>query len=567
MIATVANSAWLAGCLPEYWRFRRSLHNVANEQALTLLAIVRRNRETEFGRRYGFASIGSVADFQHAVPLGDYESHRTFIERVASGIPNVLTADSIELFEPTGGSSGGTKLIPYPRTLQREFRRGIDAWIADLFLHNPYLMAGTAFWSISPDSSPRGPTQRTEGGIPIGFNDDSAYAGDWQQWQVRQVMAIPSDRIQVSDFQQARLLLALNLAAARDLRLISVWHPSYLTLLLDGMESSAEEICRGLRDGMGIRADRRRAAEVECAFVSATPQDRYRRLWPRLGLISCWSDANAAGPAARLHALFPDVCLQGKGLIATEAFVTLPLTGHDGAALAFRSHFFEFTSEDGSVLLAHQLRSGACYGVVVTTGGGLYRYNLGDRVEVIDYLGACPLFRFVGRESVFSDWVGEKLLDAHVAAVFQKVFREFGVDPAFAMLAFDTEPSSAYTLFLESDACTRIGAQIALSIDLELQSNFHYGYARRLGQIGPVRITPVSNGFESYADHAMRSGQRLGSIKVPALDPRNIWRPILTANHPQQETLSESNSYQFGEETNDSMRHPSTALNGTEYLL
>jgi hypothetical protein len=529
MIATAANSAWLASCLPEFLRFRNSLREVAREQSALLMAIVRRNRETDFGRQYGFASIASVADFRDSVPLGGYESHRSFIERAASGRPGVLTAEAVRLFEPTGGSSGGTKLIPYTSSLQREFGRGINTWVADLFLHNPHLMAGTAFWSISPP----GPERRSESGIPIGFDDDSAYAGKWQRWLVRQVMAVPSRDAQISDLELFRRHTILCLAASRDLRLISVWHPSYLTLLLDRIEVQAEELLRSLRDGLGIRADRHRAAEVAYALQASTLHERYRRLWPRLSLISCWCDANAAGAAAQLQALFPDIPIQGKGLIATEAFVSLPWIGRSGAALAYRSHFFEFISEDGVVLLAHELQPGSCYAVVVTTGGGLYRYSLGDRVEVVDRIGACPILRFVGRESVISDWVGEKLLDAHVAAVLQKVFRQLDVKPSFAMLAFDPEPSPAYSLFLESEASAKRGPEIAAAVDAELRSNFQYDYARLLGQLGPVRVVPVLHAFASFADYAARTGQKFGSIKVPALEPRQIWRKILATECPQ----------------------------------
>jgi hypothetical protein len=528
MISTAANSAWLASCLPEYLRFRNSLREVAREQSSLLMAIVRRNRETEFGRQFGFASIASVAGFQHAVPLGGYESYRSFIERAVSGSSGVLTAEAVRLFEPTGGSSGGTKLIPYTSSLQRGFGRAINTWIADLFLHKPRLMAGTAFWSISPP----GPQRRTESGIPVGFDDDSAYAGKWQQWLVRHVMAVPWREAQVSDFEQFRRHTILRLAASRDLRLISVWHPSYLTLLLDRIDDWAEELLRSLRDGFGIRADRHRAAEVEHALHAATLQQRYRRLWPRLSLISCWSDANAAGPASQLQGLFPEVPIQGKGLIATEAFVSLPLIGHSGAALAYRSHFFEFISQDGLVLLAHELQPGVCYGVVVTTGGGLYRYSLGDRVEVVDRLGACPVLRFVGRESVISDRVGEKLLDAHVAAVFEKTFREMDIKHSFAMLAYDPEPSSAYSLFLESEASAKRGPEIAAAVDAGLRSNYQYDYARLLGQLGPVRVVPVLHAFARFADYAARTGQRFGSIKVPALEPRPIWRKILADDCP-----------------------------------
>src|SRR5256885_11782413 len=99
------------------------------------------------------------------------------------------------------------------------------------------------------------------------------------------------------------------------------------------------------RFGHGLRPRPRRAAELE----QAGPSD-YRRLWPRLGLVSCWGDAHAATHLAGLNNALPGVRIQPKGLIATEAFVTLPFAG--ATPLAIRSHFFEFRRDDGKVLLA-----------------------------------------------------------------------------------------------------------------------------------------------------------------------------------------------------------------------
>src|SRR5262249_20208292 len=108
----------------------------------------------------------------------------------------------------------------------------------------------------------------------------------------------------------------------------------------------------------------------------------WSRIWPRLELVSCWGDAHAAPHAEALRPLLPGVEVQRKGLIATEAFVTLPF--EDRTPLAVRSHFFEFlplSGEDGGgdvqrTFLAHELEPGREYSVVATTGGGLYRYRL-----------------------------------------------------------------------------------------------------------------------------------------------------------------------------------------------
>jgi GH3 auxin-responsive promoter len=453
VICGLANSLWLAGCLPELARFRRATKHVRGEQEKILFRLLR--GESDFAKQHDFSLIKTVHDYQQAVPLRRYEDFQPWIDRITAGEKNVLTAERVNLFEPTSGSSGATKLIPYTASLQREFQRGIRAWIADLFLHDPQLMFGQAYWSVSPPVARR----NTAGGIPIGFDDDSAYVGGWHR----------------------RLVQAVTVhAPTSDVRLISIWNPTFLSL----------------------QADRLPAL-------------------PNLRVISCWTDANAAAPAAHLAKLFPQARIQGKGLIATEGFISFPMSGHEGTALAIRSHFLEFIPLDSETpLLADELDAGQQYAVVITTGGGLYRYQLDDVIEVVGRVGQCPLIRFVGRQGLVSDWFGEKLNEAFVAGVL----RESLVEPSFAMLACDTD-IPAYVLYIDGE----IPDGAAADIDVRLRQNFHYDYARFLGQLQPLRIHRVAGAAKMYQQFCMGSGQKAGDIKPLALDRRNGWSRVFAS--------------------------------------
>ena len=515
MICTMANSLWLAGCVSELGRFRRAVGHVAEEQQDILRRILTENAGTQFGREHGFASIRDTAEYQKRVPLRDYEQHEPWIARAAGGAANTLTRDTVRLFEPTSGSSGATKLIPYTRSVQREFQRGIRAWIADLYTHFPGLLAGQAYWSVSPLS---GELKKTSGGIPIGFDDDTGYLGGWQQGLVNAVMAVPQGLRHITGMDAFRDATLLYLLRSRDLRLISVWNPTYFSLLLDRLdEADGDRICHDL-------ADTSRSREVRAALRAGSPQERYARIWPKLQLISCWADANAAGSATRLGQLFPHVRMQRKGLIATEAFVSFPLVDQREAALAIRSHFLEFVPAGSDLpVLAHQLDRGGRYTVAVTTGGGLYRYQLGDLIEVVDHFKGCPLIRFVGREGSVSDWFGEKLNDAHVSSVFRDVFQALEMSPSFAMLACDTNSPPSYVLYIDSPEQDGRVDLAAERIDAALRENFHYNYARQLGQLARVRPFRIRNGAGVYLDAAVRNGQKAGDVKVPALNRRNGW--------------------------------------------
>jgi hypothetical protein len=520
----LANSLWLSGCSPELARFHGATRRVALEQRAILRRILAENADTEFGRLHGFSSIRSAAEFQERVPIRDYEGHKKWIDHTAAGTSNVLTRENVRLFEPTGGSSGASKLIPYTRALQREFQRGIRAWIADLFLHSPRLLAGHAYWSVSPVS---GECKKTSGGIPIGFDDDTSYVGGWQQRLVNAVMAVPGTVRLTSDIDAFRYSTLLHLVRAGSLKLISVWNPTYLSLLLSRLNESGDQICRDLSKGINCPADARRSRVVEAALGAKSLQDTYARLWPDLTVISCWKDANAAGPAGALARLFPHSQIQGKGLIATEAFVSFPLHGREDSALAVRSHFFEFLPLDSDrPHLAHQLERGGLYSVVVTTGGGLYRYQLNDVIEVTSHVRDCPLIRFVGRQGYISDWFGEKLNDAHVSRVLQESFEGLRIVPSFAMIACDTDPPPSYVLYIDSSEPHDLVDHAVELIDLRLSENFHYNYARQLGQLAPLRAVRIRNGAQTYLAAAIRRGQKRGDVKAPALHRLDGWSRI-----------------------------------------
>jgi hypothetical protein len=423
----------------------------------------------------------------------------------------VLTAEPVLRLATSSGSTRSRKLIPYTRALQREFNRAISPWIADLYQSDPSLMGGSAYWSITPAAPPVSQSARNPNVPPVGFDDDSTYLGGWRKRLVDAVMAVPSDVARTGDIDAFRFATLVHLLRRRDLRLISVWHPSFLALLLD----AARDHWWQLLDEV-VRSDRGRALELREAGC-----DDWRCVWPRLALVSCWADAHAAGPYEALRRRLPHVRFQPKGLLATEAFVTIPFAG--AHPLAVRSHFFEFLADDGSVLLVDELRAGASYGVVVTTGGGLWRYRLGDRVEVDGFVGRTPSLRFVARDDHVVDRFGEKLSEGFVGEVIRRTLAAARVEAPFAMLAPDGD--ERYTLFIQSDGAALEG--FASRLDDALRANPHYDYCRRLGQLRPAAVFAIAgDAYAAYVAAHQRAGRRMGDVKPTPLDGRTDWATV-----------------------------------------
>ncbi|MDQ5851342.1 MAG: GH3 auxin-responsive promoter family protein, partial [Chloroflexota bacterium] len=371
LLCAAANGLWYLSCLPGSLLFRRTLRDVAGTQRQVLARLLRRNAATEFGRQHAFAAIHSIAEYQARVPLSTYDDYRESIERIGLGQPDVLTHDPVLVLELTGGSTGATRQIPYTAALKAEYGRAIAPWIANLYTHNPRLLLGQAYWSVTPVARRN---ERTPGGIPVGFEEDSEYFGALQRHLIQAVMAVPPLVRLIDDMEAFRYVTLLFLLRSRSLALISVWNPTFLTLLIGRLAAwwprLVDDIARGTISAPAAveptlhtrlvalnRPDPRRAEEIRSLCRSVHDMGAlHTRLWPNLRLISCWTDAHAGMHVPELARLFPQARVQGKGLLATEGVVSFPLAGHGGAALAIRSHFFEFLPVGGGpVALAHEL--------------------------------------------------------------------------------------------------------------------------------------------------------------------------------------------------------------------
>jgi hypothetical protein len=541
LVARLANSVTRAGATPARVRFWRALGTPAAAQAAVLQRILRDNTDTTYGREFEFASVRSARDYAERVPLVDYDVLAPWIGRVADGEGRVLAAAPVRFMEPTGGSSAALKLVPYTDALLAEFSRATMAWVYDLLASRPALRGGRAYWAISPPG--RRPS-RTAGGIAIGMEHDSDYFPAPLRALLERSLAVPGLVARAPDIATCRYLTLRALLAAPDLRLISVWSPSFLTLLASELDARFADLLLDLEDGkvrapvdsdlaaaikQTIPARPALARELRRRFGGRPPED-LGALWEQLALISCWADGHAARALDGVRSRFPHVEIQPKGLLATEGVVSIPLCGYAHPVAAVTSHYLEFLP-DGDTTCAvgvECLERGATYEVVLTTGGGLYRYRLRDLVCVEGCVRRTPMLSFRGRADRASDLAGEKLTAAFAEHVLSTAMAATGIRSTFAMLVPSVEPVHHYVLYV--DASREHAELLAFAVERELLAAHHYALCRALGQLQPVRGVAVSDGERAYERACAERGQRVGAIKPPALDPRLDWEKHFSAN-------------------------------------
>jgi hypothetical protein len=514
--ASLANLLWLARARRADAHFARALAQPREAQAAWLRAQLARHAASEFGQGHDFAGLHSPAEYAARVPLSTYDDVAPMIARIRRGARNVLAVGHVTHLAPTSGTSGARKLIPFTRSLQEGFDAALSPWITDLARQRPALRWGPAYWSVSPlaDEGPSAAGVSTDtvtstvadaaaesaDKVPTTFADDADYLGGPAAWLVRQALAVPADLRFERDIAAFWHRTRLALLRARDLRLISVWHPSFLDLITNVSGDDWERLLDALTGA--------RATELRAVGRHDWPQ-----WWPHLQVISAWGEQAAAAGFQRIAAQAPAALVQAKGLLATEAAVTLPYRG--ATPLAVTSHYFEFLAESGDILGAHALERGRTYEVLVTNGGGLWRYRLGDVVECTGHLLATPTLRFLGRAGVNSDLRGEKLSEAFVACVLGDLFAAAAMPAYLALRAWDCTDFAGYELLVSSDAEST--DSLARRLDAALSANPHYAYARRLGQLAPPRVVVVGED-QARTDLAAQRG-RLGDAKPQLLIP------------------------------------------------
>jgi len=474
----IANTMWKLASLPAAQRFSRALGQPQATQRKLLQQFLKKNASSQYGVKHGYGSIRTVEEFQQQTPIVSYEDLLPWVQRIVDGEQNVLTAEPVQMMEATSGSTTARKLIPYTASLRREFQSAVGAWMVDLYRSFPLLQSGRQYWSLSPAARQQ---EFTAGGLPIGFTSDAEYLSSVEQAIVKRVLATPPGVGSIACVDAHRRATMRYLADQKHLKLLSVWSPVFLIELL---------------------------RHAPAGFDPA-------QNWPQLQLISCWTSGASGLFKNELQQRFPNVAIQGKGLLATEGVVSIPLHNQPAPAPALTSHFLEFLDEDNVPHLAGGLTPGQLYQPLLTCGNGFARYRLGDVVRAVSPL----YFEFVGRGQGCSDLCGEKLSEAFVASAVQQLHDELSAAKFLTLAPCCQADRRGYVLV--SDC--QLPASTVQKLDDALSQSVHYAYCRQLGQLAAIRLCVVPGAASRHTHLEVQRGRRAGDIKLSLLQTRLNW--------------------------------------------
>ncbi len=510
MIARYVYLAWLQRRLR---RFLADAQRAQGFQRRALLRKLRRNAASDFGRDFGFRGIRSVADFRRQVPVMTYKEHHPYITRVLAGDVGALFGPGTEIlmFAMTSGTTGEPKRLPITVELFREYKSGWRLWGGGVYGdHRDLLRKKTLQLSSDWQQS------STPGGVPCG--QISGLAAASRPLIARPVFLPPAIVTRIHDYA-AKHYMTLRLALANErVGMIVTANPSTLADFAHRADAERESLIRDIHDGTlscevppeirdalrrnigRRRPDRARQLE---RIVSEHGALLPRHAWPKMSVLAVWTGGSVRIYLPQLADLYGQTAIRDHGLSASEGRMTIPLAdGSSAGLLDFYHHFFEFIpvdehdSANPTVLEAHELEEGRDYFIVLTTSGGLYRYDIHDVVRCVGFEGQAPLVEFLNKGKNFSSLTGEKLSEYQAIRAIEHALEELRLPAeAFTLAPVFEQQQPRYVLLAEPRVHQGKAAELARRTQANLERiNVEYAEKCASGRLLPIEVREVPAG-------------------------------------------------------------------------
>jgi hypothetical protein len=527
---------YLRTVLSRSWNeLQQSTFEPARMQSQRLMDILCRNKDAAFGKEHHFSQIQSVKQFRECVPIRTYEQLEPYISRVRHGERNVLTAEAVEMFGRTSGTTREPKFIPITPSFYEEFSKMQKIWQRKLLEDHRRMARGKILSVMGAEID-----GYTECGIPYGAMSGHSYRLQYPLTQSR--YAVPYEVMCLKDFD-AKYYLALRLALEQNVTTVAALNPSTILLLMKKLNLHMPDFTRDIADGK-IRAglavpshvrqqieetlqpNRKRALELEAVAAKGTVI-KATDVWKELAVVTTWQGGSLGFYIDQFSDYFPEIPLRDMGLIATEGYFSIPLWSNTpNGLLGITGHFFEFLPlmPDGSrgndAVGAEELEIGKDYFVLVTTSGGLYRYDISDIVSVVGFFNRTPVIVFKQKGDNTVSITGEKLTETQVTGAMKRASDVLSSPIEGFVLALSLDDPPSYNLLVESpERNERLLGDLLSRFEHYLRlHNIEYADKRDSGRLGePALCLVESGGFEQLRKQRVQQGAPDGQYKLPHL--------------------------------------------------
>ena len=344
--------------------------------------LIRKGKNTEFGKKYGFETISSYERFKDQVPVHSYEDLFPYIERVMKGEQNILWPSEITWFAKSSGTTNArSKFIPV----------STDA------LENCHFKGGKDLISIYVNNYPDS-RMFTGKGLAIGGSHQineydpsaSSYYGDVSAVIMKnlplwaQVIRTPSLEVALMDKWEEKIEKMARITAEQNVTNLS-GVPTWTILLLQ-------------------------------KIMEIKNTDNILEVWPNLEVF--FHGAVAFTPYRELfRKLIPtDKMRYCETYNASEGFFGIQDQRGSTELLLMLDYgiFYEFIpmeeidKPNPKTIGLEEVKVGKNYAMLISTNAGLWRYQIGDTVK---FTSKNPYrIKISGRTKHFMNAFGEEVI-------------------------------------------------------------------------------------------------------------------------------------------------------------
>jgi len=224
--------------------------------------------------------------------------------------------------------------------------------------------------------------------------------------------------------------------------------PVEVLLLLNYIDEHREQLTREIYN----KGKKNRARELD-KIAEFEP----KKYWPNLSLLNYLKGGFAQFYLNRVgEKVGSSVAIRDPGIYSSEGRISLCLSdeGTKGV-IAANSNFFEFAEiKKGNMedpVGIGNIELNKTYSILLTTQEGLYRYDLGDVIRVVDFYNKLPMVEFVDRRERGLSLVGEHITESELVNSVKKAAEAQQVRlTAFTVVPNTKQDTPRYEFFVET---------------------------------------------------------------------------------------------------------------------
>jgi hypothetical protein len=491
------------------WRIEAWMNNPVEAQRDVLQGLVTAAQYTEFGKKYNFSKLFTIRSFKQTVPIHEYEDLKPYITRIMNGEQNLLWNTPVYWFAKSSGTtSDKSKFIP----------------ISEESLEDCHYKAAkdvlTMYYNFNPDSE-----LLTGKGLVIGGSH---------------TINPVNDEAQFGDL--SAVLLQNTPFWGHWLRT-----PDLSIALMDEWESKIEKLAEStIKENVtSISGVPTWTLVLFKRILEITGKKTMAEVWPSLELYM-HGGVSFTPYREQFKKLIGKDIYYLEMYNASEGFFAAQEHPGDDGMLLFLDHgiFYEFmpASEYGkkepNTIGLEDVEIGKNYAIIISTNGGLWRYQLGDTIQ---FTSLKPFrIKVSGRLKHFINAFGEELIvdnsDQSIAIASEKtgaIVNDYTAAPVYFsdssngahewLVEFEKEPVDINKFTDELDAALK-------SINSDYEAKRHKDIA-----LGKPVVHVMKRGI--FTEWLRSKGKLGGQHKVPRLsNERKLIEEILLLNRTTERT-------------------------------